>query len=286
MANNVAVKDANGVTQTVKTTESGGVHTPWHMLPDMLEVGPVSVTSAAVLFSQDVSNYRSVAVQVVSAGTSCTITYETSNDGTTWYAVAGYTPLNLGTTAPVTTSTTAILLVFPCVARFFRARVSTYGSGTVTVVAEFRADALPQLGVYAFIQNAAANALPIAFSGTVAPASSATGAASKARVKSAASTNATSVKASAGRLYEIRVCNTSAAMKFLKFYNKASAPTVGTDTPVATYPIAPNGGRVDVVSILGISFATGIAYAITGAVGDSDTTAVAVDDVTGELVYA
>ena len=59
--------------------------------------------------------------------------------------------------------------------------------------------------------------------------SAATGALTKARVMAAASTNATSVKASAGRLYEIHLCNTSAALKFVKFYIKTSAPTVGTD---------------------------------------------------------
>ncbi|MBI2718149.1 MAG: hypothetical protein HYX36_05220 [Rhizobiales bacterium] len=284
MANNLDVKDAAGLVKTVKTTESGGVHTPWHMLPDMLEVGPVSLSAAGVLFTQDVSNYGSVVVQVTSPGTTCTITYEASNDNTTWYSVAGYTPLNTGSTPPVSTSTAAILLIFPCLARYFRARVSTYTSGTVTVLAEFRAEAIPQLGV--FVANAAANAVPIAFSGTVAPASSATGAMTKARVMSAASTNATSVKASAGRLYEIHLCNTSAALKFVKFYNKASAPTVGTDTPVATYPLAANGGRLDIVSINGISFATGIAYAITGAVADTDTTAVAANDIVGELLYA
>lgn len=284
MASNIDVKDAAGLTQTVKTTQSGGVHIPWHMLPDMLEVGPLSLSAAGVLFTQDVSSYASVAVQVTSPGTTCTITYEASNDNVTWYSVAGYTPLNTGSTAPVSTSATAILLIFPCLARYFRARVSTYTSGTVTAIAEFRMDAIPQLGVY--VANAAGAALPISFAGSVAPTSSATGASTKARIMAAASTNATSVKATAGRLYEIHLCNTSAALKFVKFYNKASAPTVGTDTPVATYPLAANGGRIDIVSINGISFATGLAYAITGAVADTDTTAVAANDVVGELLYA
>jgi hypothetical protein len=284
MTNNLDVKDANGINRTVKTTESGGVHTPWHMLPDMLEVGPVSLSAAGILFTQDCSNYASVAVQVTSPGTTCTITYEASNDNTTWYSVAGYTPLNTGSTTPVSTSATAILLIFPCIARYFRARVSTYTSGTVTVLAEFRMDAIPQLGVY--VANAAGAALPISFAGTVAPASAAAGAMTKARVMAAASTNATSVKASAGRLYELHLCNTSAALKFVKFYNKASAPTVGTDTPVATYALAANGGRIDSVSVQGISFATGLAYAITGGVADADTTAVAANDVVGELLYA
>jgi hypothetical protein len=284
MANNIDVKDAAGITRTVKTSETGGVHTPLHAMPDMLEVGPISVSAASVLFTQDVSNYASVAVQVTSPGTTCTVVYEGSNDNVIWYQVAGYVTSNNGSASPVTNSTTATLLIFPCIARYLRARVSTYTSGTVTVIAEFRMDAIPQLGV--FVANAAANAVPISFAGTVAPASSATGAMTKARVMAAASTNATSVKASAARLYEIHLCNISAAIKHVKFYNKASAPTVGTDVPVATYPIPANGGRIDFDSTNGISFATGLAYAITGAVADTDTTAVAANDVVGELLFA
>jgi hypothetical protein len=105
-----------------------------------------------------------------------------------------------------------------------------------------------------------------------------------ARVKSAASTNATSVKASAGKLFGVTVYNTTAAAKFLKLYNKASAPTVGTDTPVMTIPV-PANGVAGYSNPIGKAFATGIAYAITGAVADSDTTQTAVDDVTGALDY-
>jgi hypothetical protein len=146
------------------------------------------------------------------------------------------------------------------------------------------ADALPVfVGNGVTVANAS---LPVAFNSTVAPAASATGALTKARIMAAASTNATSVKATAGRLYEVHLCNVSAALKFVKFYNKATAPVVGTDIPAATYPIAANGGRLEIVSINGISFATGIAYAITGAVTDADATAVATNDVVGEILYA
>jgi len=57
---------------------------------------------------------------------------------------------------------------------------------------------------------------------------------------------------------------------------------VGTDTPVRVIPI-PAGGGYDSWFPVGFSFATGIAYAITGAVGDSDTTAVAANDVVGYI---
>lgn len=99
---------------------------------------------------------------------------------------------------------------------------------------------------------------------------------------SAATTNATSVKASAGTIHHLSAGkNTSGADKFFHVYNKASAPTVGTDVPVLTFTIpagqpmsanlGPNGGY----------FSAGIAYAITGGSADNDNTAVASGDVTG-----
>ena len=106
----------------------------------------------------------------------------------------------------------------------------------------------------------------------------------RARIVSAASTNATSVKASAGNLYHVTVGNVSAGIKFLKLYDKASAPTVGTDTPIVTIPI-PIGGFSEAYDFP-IPFAVGIAYAITGAIADSDTTAVAANDVHGLVLYA
>ena len=59
---------------------------------------------------------------------------------------------------------------------------------------------------------------------------------------SAATTNATSVKTSGGTIYNIVASNTGAAAAYLKIYNKASAPTVGTDIPVHTCVI-PAGGN-------------------------------------------
>lgn len=102
------------------------------------------------------------------------------------------------------------------------------------------------------------------------------------RVNAANSTNATSLKASAGQLYEIDVFNVAAYNVFLKFYNKASAPTVGTDTPVITIPIQAGGGYSRTFA-MGRTFATGIAYAITKLQADSDTTVVAAGDLTGSI---
>ena len=108
---------------------------------------------------------------------------------------------------------------------------------------------------------------------------------SKHHLKSAATTNATSVKASAGRVNMLNVSNLTAAAKFLKLYNLAVAPTVGTSTPFMVVPIQANTTLPVVHNDIGIYFSTGIAYAITGAIADSDTTAVGANEVIVNMIY-
>lgn len=122
----------------------------------------------------------------------------------------------------------------------------------------------------------------------VVPNPQTTGGLSISRVLSAASTNGTSAKASAGQVYTIIATNINAAVRYLKIYNKASAPTVGTDTPVLTIPIPGNaagaGFTLDTGG-MGIAFATGIAYALTTGVADADTGAVAANEIVVNLLY-
>jgi hypothetical protein len=89
-------------------------------------------------------------------------------------------------------------------------------------------------------------------------------------------------------MFTMYLINNSAAVKYFKLYNKASAPTVGTDTPVAVVgiPVSGNNFVMDGNPWAPVRFSTGIAYAITGAVTDADTTAVAVNDVSGWVTWA
>jgi|SRR5581483_7422378 len=122
---------------------------------------------------------------------------------------------------------------------------------------------------------------PVSGTVTVNAASATTGGATPGKLISAASTNATSVKASAGTLYTLTVSNVNAAMRYLKLYDKASAPTVGTDTPVQVFGIPGNtagAGIVVPIPACGIAFATGIAFALTTGIADADTGAVGASD--------
>lgn len=95
---------------------------------------------------------------------------------------------------------------------------------------------------------------------------------------SAATTNATVVKASEGVLLSLAASNVNAAARFLKLYNKASAPTVGTDRPVLTVPIPATGVVSVELGTLGMRFSLGIAFAITTAAADADATATAANE--------
>lgn len=94
-------------------------------------------------------------------------------------------------------------------------------------------------------------------------------------VVTAASTNGTSVKTTAGTVYDLTVSNTSAAAVYYKIYNKASAPTVGTDVPVITVPVPANTMLSIEFGRVGKRLTLGVAIAVTGAMAATDTTAVA-----------
>jgi hypothetical protein len=104
-------------------------------------------------------------------------------------------------------------------------------------------------------------------------------------INSAATTNATSIKASAGTVFSILVSNTGGAAAFVKLYNKASAPTVGTDVPVITISVPASGTVTLPLGVIGVRFTTGIALAITNLAADSDTTAVAASQVKSLISY-
>lgn len=104
------------------------------------------------------------------------------------------------------------------------------------------------------------------------------------RTLSAASTNAKSIKASAGQVYGWYLSNTNASPRYVKLYNKASAPTVGTDTPLMTIMV-PGGGGANVEFAMGIALGTGIALAMATGAADSDTGAVAANEVIAHILY-
>lgn len=126
-----------------------------------------------------------------------------------------------------------------------------------------------------------ANPLPVVLS------SGSGGAATAYKLISAATTNATVVKATPGEITSIELGNINAAARYLKLYNKATAPTVGTDTPIKTLIIPGNlaGAGNNVFFPAPISFSNGISFALTTGIQDSDTGAVAANEIVVNIDY-
>ena len=112
----------------------------------------------------------------------------------------------------------------------------------------------------------------------------ATGAASGAHLVSAATTNATIVKGSAGRVLGWALANTNAAFRYVKLHNQTTTPTAGSGV-VRTIAIPPNS-LAQMKLEGGIAFATGIGLTTVTGSTDADTTAVGAGDIVGELFFA
>jgi hypothetical protein len=102
--------------------------------------------------------------------------------------------------------------------------------------------------------------------------------ASKGQLISAATTNSTLIKSSAANISKITAENLSASIRYLKLYDKATAPTVGTDSPFHTYVLPANSQRTFDFP-LGLRTTSGFGLGITGALAVTDTTAIGAAEV-------
>lgn len=187
----------------------------------------------------------------------------------------------------------------PCIVN-----VQNWGSGAVALGAPSNYGTSPGAvmvpGVNAFVTNTNANgqatmsnSSPVTIASDqspvpVTPAAGTTGGTVQYHLIAANTTNSTSVKASAGIVYSIQTGNIGAsAPAYLKFYDKATAPTCNTDTVVKTILIPANslGGGNNVSIPVGAGFTSGIGICVTGGIADNDNTAVAASTVIINIGY-
>lgn len=231
----------------------------------------VPTANSTVLMSLSNLDPSTAAIQVTGVFTA-TLVVQASLDGVNWVTLGGTPLVNINTAAYAANITAAgIWQADPAGFAYIRVTCSAYTSGTAVVTLIQTAG----VGLVALDAPLPTGANVI---GTV-NATTTPLAATAFSLNSAATTNATSVKATAGSLYTLNITNFSAAAKFVKLYNKATAPTVGTDVPLQTIEVAANASRQIEYGALGVRFTTGIGYAITGLQPDADATAVAAGDV-------
>jgi hypothetical protein len=104
----------------------------------------------------------------------------------------------------------------------------------------------------------------------VTPYAHTAGGATPVTYVSAASTNATLVKNSAGQIYTVICTNINASARYLKIFDKSTSPTVGTDVPVQNYMIPGNSNGFVIALPMPLQFTSGIAFAITTGIALTD----------------
>lgn len=313
--------DGTNVTNVLKSDGTAAGQNAALIAPTYLSV-PFTTTTAQAVASTDVGNYTHVSVQITGQGTSSVVNFQGSNDGTNWASHSLVFAGQVGASVPVTSSNTTNVYAGPLTTRYFRLNVTGISAGTTAGTVIFSTGAsspltnqvsVTQSGTFtvqpgntanttAWLVTGTGGTFPATQSGTwtVQPGNTAnttpwyvkqqaqtTGGATPYQLISAATTNATNVKASAGTVYGIQAYNNSTTTNaYLKIYNKASAPTVGTDTPIKTILLPFGGGSNIPIPDVGIALGTGIAFAITGGMAVSDTTAVAATQVAVNIDYA
>lgn len=100
---------------------------------------------------------------------------------------------------------------------------------------------------------------------------------------SAGSTNATSIKASAGQVFGWFIYNAASAMRKLAFHNLATTPTAGTNV-FFSIPI-PAGSAANVFTETGIPFSNGIGITTVTEVADNGTTAISANELVINVFY-
>jgi hypothetical protein len=100
----------------------------------------------------------------------------------------------------------------------------------------------------------------------------------KFRDLSAIATVGVLVVAGAKKLLSLLAMNQNAAKRYLKLYDKATAPT-SADTPIATIILQPNQATPILGDSIGAVFTLGIGYRVTTAIADADNTDPTANDV-------
>jgi len=266
-----------------------------------------NITSAVSSVVGDVTDAGMIAFQVTGTYAGVNLAFEVSINGTDWFSVfclrADKSALE-ATSGVLTANTSRAWVCDVNGFRQFRVRSTAWTSGTAAiaiapspssmemdpyVTLAAGANTIGNVGLVAGSQNIGNVGLTAGSQtiGNVGIGVKTTGGATPGKLISAATTNSTLVKGSAGTLYSLHATNNSASWRYLKLYNKGIAPTVGSDAPVMTVGLPPASSiPVALPEAIGQAFASGIGLAITGVMSDADATAIGANEVAVSYTFA
>lgn len=237
---------------------------------------PAGVATAASSVEINTRSSSGISIQTLGTYTGV-LSIQATNDGVNWVTLGtGSNLLRLDNGNVSSTIVSGVQSVYVCYASgFSKMRVSALAAVTGSVVVTIIT--IPY--VTTTVASLAAGTLLTPIPNTTQ------GFSSYHTLISAATTNATSVKTTEGIVGLLVLHNNTASVKYVKLFNKASAPTMGTDSPIFNIPIPANQAISIDLPALALRFSTGIAYAITGGQALLDATVVAAGDVVVNMGY-
>ena len=257
--------------------------------PVAIAVSSVTGVGNDLVASFDASVHKFVSFQTRGTWVG-TIEFQESNDNGSWTSIVVQDVADL--IDPYKTQITSNTLVkCQILGRYLRVRCTAYTSGTIEGTADGYKEVNDTGQISATGTVAVSGSIPLAAGSALiggvnfVPASA--DPTQHENIISAVGVNANSLKASAGNIQNILIVSAAATPRFFKLYNKASAPVVGTDTPMITIPLSVGASPYNVPPLAGIDFSNGIAYAILLGVQDSSTTPFTVaGEVTAQITYS
>lgn len=274
-------------TRAMRTTLESAGGTPWVPSTDYTHDGALG-TITSVTGPETMFRASAAAPTAVSADDDAVLGWALRNGSQVVNLAAGSTlitststSLNTNVTNTVTVSGTVTANMGTVTADPFGANADA-ASATGSISAKLRfiaSTGIPITGTVTVGSHAVTNA------GTFAVQDSTT--TLGCYLISAASTNATNCKGSAGSFYGVRLVNTTATLYYLRLYNLASAPTCSSATGfIETIPVPASTTGAGVVAMMNrpIPYGTGIGFCFTGGSSSTDNTNAATG-VFGAVLY-
>lgn len=249
-----------------------------------------AITASAQTVYLDVARASNVTISMVAASlVGHNVTFEYSNNSTNgtdgnWYVIQV-----VRSNANTVETASGVLTATPVYGweasvnayKWFRVRATAHTSGTATYTilpGSYATEPIPA------VQVTGTQAVSGTVTATVTPPAPAT----PYFLNSAATTNGALILTGTSCVQSLWVTNEGAAPAYVKLYNKATAPTVGTDVPEMIIPVPAAVSGVPGVAnpnigFIGFRFALGLGIAITGAAIHTDITAVAAGQVKVKL---
>jgi hypothetical protein len=280
---------ADGDYTSLKMDESGRLKVSTQPASYLDGAGNITANAQTVVLNVDrASNITVSMVATTLVGHNATFEYSNnSTNGTdgNWYGIQV-----VRSNANTVETATGVLAATPVYGweasvnayKWFRVRATAHTSGTAAYIIKqgtYATEPVPAIQITG-TQPVSGTVTATVTAGTVNPVVPAT----PYFLNSAATTNGALIITGTSNVSSFYATNEGASTAYIKLYNKATAPTVGTDVPEMIIPVpAAVGGLVGVanprIGFHGFRFALGLGIAITRNAVHTDATAIGAAEV-------